>query len=102
MLEDSLAEFDGGLVLVTQDRFMLERVSTVILALDGEGGTAIFADYAQWEASRGAAGPASRKATERTSGRERSRPKRTGSTRAGRSWAPSRLDPRPGSDAVLA
>src|SRR5437762_5347072 len=34
VLEDSLAEFDGGLVLVTHDRFMLERVSTVILALD--------------------------------------------------------------------
>src|SRR5204862_1326540 len=52
VLEDSLAEFDGGLVLVTHDRFMLERVSTVILALDGAGGTATFADYAQWEATR--------------------------------------------------
>ncbi len=38
VLEDSLAEFEGGLVLVTHDRFMLERVSNVILALDGEGG----------------------------------------------------------------
>ena len=57
VLEDSLAEFDGGLVLVTHDRFMLERVSTVILALDGQGGTATFADYAQWEAARGAAAP---------------------------------------------
>ena len=28
VLEDSLAEFDGGLILVTHDRFMLERVST--------------------------------------------------------------------------
>src|SRR5262245_17804993 len=47
VLEDSLAEFEGGLVLVTHDRFMLERVSTVILGLDGKGGTATFADYAQ-------------------------------------------------------
>src|SRR6266705_3286872 len=54
VLEDSLAEFDGGLVLVTHDRFMLERVSTVILALDGRGGTETFADYPQWEASRSA------------------------------------------------
>ena len=46
VLEDSLAEFDGGLVLVTHDRFMLDRVSTVILALDGEGGAETFADYA--------------------------------------------------------
>src|SRR5262250_3507733 len=45
VLEDSLAEFDGALVLVTHDRFMLERVSTVIVALDGRGGTATFADY---------------------------------------------------------
>ncbi len=52
VLEDSLAEFDGGLVLVTHDRFMLERVSTVILALDGEGGAETLADYAQWEAAR--------------------------------------------------
>jgi ATP-binding cassette subfamily F protein uup len=73
VLEDSLAEFDGGLILVTHDRFMLERVSTVILALDGQGGTSTFADYAQWEAARGAAAPASRKATERAPERERAR-----------------------------
>jgi ABC transport system ATP-binding/permease protein len=47
VLEDSLVEFAGGLVLVTHDRFMLERVSTVIVALDGRGGTETFADYTQ-------------------------------------------------------
>ena len=52
VLEDSLAEFDGGLVLVTHDRLLLDRVSTVILALDGEGGADTYADYAQWEAAR--------------------------------------------------
>jgi ATP-binding cassette subfamily F protein uup len=52
VLEESLAEFEGGLVLVTHDRFMLERVATVILALDGEGGAGTFADYAQWEGAR--------------------------------------------------
>src|SRR6266581_3462948 len=74
VLEDSLAEFDGGLVLVTHDRFMLERVSTVILALDGVGGTATFADYAQWEAARTAVAPAPRKAADRALERERPRP----------------------------
>jgi ATP-binding cassette subfamily F protein uup len=64
VLEDSLAEFDGALVLVTHDRFMLERVSTMIVALDGWGDTATFADYAQWEAARAAGEPASRKALE--------------------------------------
>src|SRR4029077_1301714 len=57
VLENSLAEFDGGLVLVTHDRFMLDRVSTVIVALDGRGGVATFADYEQWESAREAAEP---------------------------------------------
>jgi ABC transport system ATP-binding/permease protein len=79
VLENSLAEFDGGLVLVTHDRFMLERVSTVILALDGRGGTATFADYAQWEAAQrvAAAAPPPR-ATARATAPERARPKRLG------------------------
>jgi ATP-binding cassette subfamily F protein uup len=78
VLEDSLAEFDGGLVLVTHDRFMLERVSTVILALDGRGGTATFADYAQWEAAREAGEPAPRKTPGRAPERERPRSRRLG------------------------
>src|SRR5215475_13613028 len=71
VLEDGLAEFDGGLVLVTHDRFMLERVSTVILSLDGTGGTATFADYAQWEAAREVGEPAPRKTPGRAPERER-------------------------------
>jgi ABC transport system ATP-binding/permease protein len=78
VLEDSLAEFDGGLVLVTHDRFMLERVSTVILALDGKGGTATFADYAQWEAAGEAGEPAPRKTTGRAPERGRAGPRRLG------------------------
>jgi ABC transport system ATP-binding/permease protein len=78
VLEDSLAEFDGGLVLVTHDRFMLERVSTVILALDGRGATETFADYAQWEAARDAGEAPARKATGHAPERERARPRRLG------------------------
>ena len=52
VLEDSLADFPGGLLLVTHDRLMLDRVSTVIVALDGQGHVETFADYAQWEATR--------------------------------------------------
>ena len=37
VLEESLAEFPGALVLVTHDRFLLDRVATGILALDGAG-----------------------------------------------------------------
>jgi len=50
ILEESLLEFRGALVLVTHDRYMLDRVSTVVLGLDGLGGAEQFADYSQWEA----------------------------------------------------
>jgi ABC transport system ATP-binding/permease protein len=49
ILEESLLEFRGALVLVTHDRYLLDRVSTVVLGLDGRGGAERFADYAQWE-----------------------------------------------------
>jgi ATP-binding cassette subfamily F protein uup len=52
VLEESLTEFPGALVLVTHDRYMLDRVSTVVLGLDGEGGAEVFADYSQWEQAR--------------------------------------------------
>jgi ABC transport system ATP-binding/permease protein len=50
ILEESLLEFSGALVLVTHDRFMLDRVATVVLGLDGHGHAERFADYSQWEA----------------------------------------------------
>ena len=49
ILEESLLEFGGALVLVTHDRYMLDRVSTVVLGLDGLGEAARFADYSQWD-----------------------------------------------------
>ena len=49
ILEESLLEFGGSLVLVTHDRYMLDRVSTTVLGLDGQGRAESFADYAQWE-----------------------------------------------------
>ena len=49
ILEQSLLEFRGSLVLVTHDRYLLDRVSTVVLGLDGQGGAESFADYGQWE-----------------------------------------------------
>jgi len=52
VLEESLLEFPGALVLVTHDRYLLDRVSTRILALDGRGGAVPYADYDQWEAAR--------------------------------------------------
>ncbi len=55
VLEESLLEFPGALVLVTHDRYLLDRVCDPLLALDGRGGRPLFADSAQWEAARTAA-----------------------------------------------
>ena len=49
ILEQSLLEFRGALVLVTHDRYMLDRVSTIVLGFDGLGGIERFADYSQWD-----------------------------------------------------
>ena len=54
ILEESLLEFEGALVLVTHDRYLLDRVATVVLGLDGEKAEA-FADYSQWAAAQKAA-----------------------------------------------
>jgi ABC transport system ATP-binding/permease protein len=53
ILEESLLEYTGALVLVTHDRYMLDRVSTIVLGLDGRGGAERFSDYSQWEQWRG-------------------------------------------------
>jgi len=49
ILEESLLEYTGALVLVTHDRYMLDRISNVVLGLDGMGHAERFADYAQWD-----------------------------------------------------
>jgi ATP-binding cassette subfamily F protein uup len=53
ILEESLLEFTGALALVTHDRYMLDRVSNVVLGLDGHGHARTFADYSQWEDWKG-------------------------------------------------
>ena len=50
ILEENLMDFPGSLVLVTHDRYMLDRIATVVLGLNGQGGAERFADYPQWEA----------------------------------------------------
>ncbi len=54
VLEDSLAAFPGAVVLVTHDRYLLDRVSSLIIGLDGRGGSALFADCSQWEREQSA------------------------------------------------
>ena len=59
VLEESLESFPGALVLVTHDRFMLDRISTELLAIDGKGGARTHVDLSEWErAQEEAARPA--------------------------------------------
>jgi len=48
VLEESLNEFAGALVLVTHDRFMLDRICDSVIGFNGLGKAAYFADYEQW------------------------------------------------------
>jgi ATP-binding cassette subfamily F protein uup len=48
VLEESLEEFPGAIILITHDRFLMERLCDLLLYLDGDGGAEYFADYDQW------------------------------------------------------
>ena len=54
VLEDSLKNFPGTLILVTHDRYMLDKLSSVLWALDGNGNVNEYADFEQWERAQGA------------------------------------------------
>jgi ATP-binding cassette subfamily F protein uup len=75
VLEDNLLDFPGALVLVTHDRYLLDRVCTAIVALDGQGGAGLFADTGQWvrESSRP---PAAARESSPPPERERKQPKK--------------------------
>lgn len=49
VLEQSLKEFDGAVILVTHDRYFLDQVASEILAFTGDGELIRFADTLQWE-----------------------------------------------------
>lgn len=50
ILEESLLDFPGAIVLITHDRFMLDRVCNLFIAF-GTLDTTLYADYTQWEES---------------------------------------------------
>ena len=65
VLEEAMLEFPGALVLVTHDRFMLDRVTNELIGLDDAEGFKHLPDMQQWFAhlkrSRKAAGGSSKK-----------------------------------------
>jgi len=48
VLEESLEQFAGAIILVTHDRFMLDRICDEVIALDGNGEAHTYSGYAQW------------------------------------------------------
>lgn len=51
VIEESLQEFPGAVVLISHDRCLMDRVCTKILALGVQQQHHYFADYGQWEAA---------------------------------------------------
>lgn len=49
VLEESLIEFPGAIIIVSHDRMLLSSVAGNILALNGDGQAEYFADYEQFE-----------------------------------------------------
>lgn len=49
VLEESFNEYPGAIVLVTHDRYLLDRTATAVLGMAPAGGM-LFSDYLQWEA----------------------------------------------------
>jgi ATP-binding cassette subfamily F protein uup len=89
VLEESLVEFPGALILVTHDRFLLDRVSNVILGLHGDGTSELYADYYQWEqgqVDRRAAAKAALQQAKNPGGAKAAGPKKKLSYNEAREW----------------
>ncbi|MBU3917220.1 ATP-binding cassette domain-containing protein, partial [bacterium] len=52
VLEESLLDFPGAIVLVTHDRFLLDRLATSVLGFNGKGDVIHYADCNQWIADQ--------------------------------------------------
>jgi ATP-binding cassette subfamily F protein uup len=51
VLEESLADFPGAVVLISHDRELMDRLCTEYIGLDGRGGAGAFGSVSQWLAS---------------------------------------------------
>ena len=52
VLEEALVQFPGAVVLVTHDRFLLERVSTFLIGIHSDASITNCTDLAQWSRAR--------------------------------------------------
>jgi ATP-binding cassette subfamily F protein uup len=79
VLEDSLTEFPGALVIVSHDRDLLDRLCTEVIGLDGRGGAALYGSVTQWltayqRATEDATAPTKNTARKSKPGNERPAP----------------------------
>ncbi len=51
VIEESLKEFNGAVVLITHDRCLMDRVCNQIIGLGAGNEQELFADYQQWESA---------------------------------------------------
>lgn len=82
VLEESLAEFPGALVVVSHDRDLLDRLCSEVIGLDGHGGASTYASVSQWlrayekaEAEREKAAKVEKESKSAPVKRERTKPK---------------------------
>jgi ABC transport system ATP-binding/permease protein len=86
VLEDNLLDFPGAIVLVTHDRYLLDRLSKAILALDGAGGAEFYAELSQWEEARASAKAPAKAAPRESSSAPPSASRKKLSYREAREW----------------
>ena len=48
VLEESLLAFPGAVVMVTHDRYFMDRVCDLVVGFDGAGSATFYGDYSQW------------------------------------------------------
>lgn len=48
VLEQSFCEYPGAIVIITHDRYLLDRSATIVLGLGGNA-SGLYSDYMQWE-----------------------------------------------------
>ena len=75
ILEESLLEFPGAVVLITHDRYLLDRICNTFLPLGDVNCREQFASYSQWEAHASAAKIPAKPKKEKTPSQAAKKPK---------------------------
>ncbi|MHC4885496.1 MAG: ABC-F family ATP-binding cassette domain-containing protein [Planctomycetota bacterium] len=74
ILEESLQGFPGAVVLITHDRYMLERLCPEMVGLHGKGQCGQYTDFLQWERGEVRANPPVRKVEKASGSKEKPKP----------------------------